>query len=127
MKVITHAPGAPAPVGPYSRAVQSGGLLFCAGQIGLDPQTMKIVEGGVEAEAVQVLENLVAVLKAAGTGFDRVVMTTIFLAEISSGKIVNDVYSRYVVKDAPPARQTIAVKDLPMGALVEISVIAELA
>lgn len=127
MEHISNTPGAPSPVGPYSPAVKSRGLLFCAGQIGLDPASGKIVAGGIEAETVRVLENVKAVLAAGGANFEKVVMTTIFLADISFGKTVNEIYSRYVNKDAPPARQTVAVKDLPMGALVEISVIAEIA
>ena len=124
MKALRDIPNAPKPVGPYSPAVMSGGLLFCAGQIALDPQTMQLVPGGVEAQTKQVMENLSAVLKAAGSDFSRVAMTTIFLTNIADGKVVNEIYGKYVSPDAPPARQTVAVKDLPLGALVEISLIA---
>lgn len=125
MQAITNIPGAPAPVGAYSPAIKSGQLVFCSGQIALDPSTNKIVAGGVEAEAKQVLKNLEAVLVAAGSSPKKILMTTIFLANIADAKTVNALYSDFVNLDAPPARQTLAVKDLPLGAQVEISVIAE--
>lgn len=125
MQAITNVPGAPAPVGAYSPAIKSGNLVFCSGQIALDPGTNQIVTGGVESEARQVLKNLEAVLVAAGSSPKKILMTTIFLANISDSKTVNALYSDFVNQDAPPARQTIAVKDLPLGAQVEISVIAE--
>jgi len=124
MKVVSNAVGAPKPVGPYSQAITANGLVFCAGQIGLDPDTTKMVEGGLEAQTVRVLENLKAVLKAAGSGIEKVVMTTIFLTDMADGAVVNKIYAEYVSADTPPARQTVAVKALPLGALVEISVIA---
>jgi 2-iminobutanoate/2-iminopropanoate deaminase len=127
MKAIREIPGAPQPVGPYSPAIKSGGFLFCAGQIGLDPNSMTIVEGGVEAQTKRVLENLKAVLAASSLTFSSVVMTTIFLTDIKDGKVVNEIYAQYVNPDSPPARQTVAVKELPLNALVEISVIAEAA
>jgi 2-iminobutanoate/2-iminopropanoate deaminase len=125
MEIISNVPNAPKPVGPYSIAVNAGGLLFCSGQIGLDPEKGVIVDGGVEAQAKQVLENLSAVLKASGSSFDKVVMTSIFLSAMSDFKSVNEIYAKYVSSDKPPARQTVAVKELPLGALIEISVIAE--
>lgn len=125
MDGITSGAGIPKPVGPYTPAIKSGGLVFCSGQIGINPETGKFVEGGLEAQTSQVLENLKSVLVAAGSSLNRVVMTTIFLTDIAQGKVVNEIYARYVSTALPPARQTIAVKDLPMGALVEISVIAE--
>jgi 2-iminobutanoate/2-iminopropanoate deaminase len=125
MEIISNVPNAPKPVGPYSIAVKAGGLLFCSGQIGLDPEKGVIVEGGVEAQAKQVLDNLSAVLKASGSSFDKVVMTSIFLSAMSDFKSVNEIYTKYVSSDKPPARQTVAVKELPLGALIEISVIAE--
>lgn len=125
MQAITNIPNAPAPVGAYSPAIKSGNLVFCSGQIALDPVTNKMVAGGVEAEAKQVLKNLEAVLLAAGSSPKKILMTTIFLANITDAKTVNALYSDFVNLEAPPARQTLAVKDLPLGAQVEISVIAE--
>ena len=125
MQAITNIPGAPAPVGAYSPAIKSGNFVFCSGQIALDPKTNTIVAGGVEAEAKQVLKNLEAVLLAAGSSPRKILMTTIFLANISDAKTVNALYSDFVNLESPPARQTLAVKDLPLGAQVEISVIAE--
>ena len=124
MEVIVSVQGAPKPVGAYSAAVKSGEFIFCAGQIGLDPETGKLVEGGVESEAKRVLENLKAVLEGSGSNFGKVVMTTIFLTDISTARQVNEIYKNYVSTNFPPARQTVAVKDLPLGAQVEISIIA---
>lgn len=124
MEFINDAPGAPKPVGAYSQAVEVGGLVFLAGQVGLDPNTGELVTGGLEAQTKQVLENLRAVLTAAGSSPDQVLMTTIFLTEITDSKVVNGLYSEFVNLKAPPARQTIAVKALPLGALVEMSLIA---
>lgn len=125
MQVIQTVPGAPLPVGPYSPVVISGNIAYLAGQIGLDPEGGKLVEGGVEGQARQVLENLTKVLEAAGSSWDRVCMTTIFLSDISFGPVVNKMYESFLLGEVRPARQTVAVKDLPMGALVEISLIAE--
>lgn len=125
MEIIKNIPNAPAPVGPYSIAVKSNGLIFCSGQIGLDPEKGAMVEGGLEPQARQVLENLKNVLLGAGSSFDKVVMTSIFLSAMSDFKAVNEIYATYVNSDKPPARQTVAVKELPLGALIEISVIAE--
>lgn len=122
--VIKDIPNAPKPVGPYSPVVKSGGLVFCAGQIGLDPASGKLREG-LEAQTEQVLKNLNAVLSAAGSSPKSIVMTTIFLTEMSQFKVVNELYANFVSADRAPARQTVAVSDLPLGALVEISVIAE--
>ena len=126
MEIFTTIPGAPQPVGPYSVAVKAGGLLFCAGQVALDPATSQLIDAGIEEQTERVLLNLKAVLEGAGSSFHEVVMTTIFLKDISHGRMVNDIYRRFVDPDRPPARQTIAVKDLPLGALVEISAIAAL-
>jgi 2-iminobutanoate/2-iminopropanoate deaminase len=124
MEFIKNVEGAPKPVGPYSPAVKQDGLLFCSGQIGLDPETGKLVDGGVEGQTAQVLANMKAVLSASGSSIDRILMTSIFLADIQSGAVVNKLYGEFVNQQNPPARQTVAVKDLPLGALVEISVIA---
>ena len=126
MQVLKRIEGAPSPVGEYSAAVISNGMVYCSGQIALDPETGEFVSGGVKEQALQVLKNVAAVLKGAGSDFSKVAMTTIFLADISDAKVVNELYGEVVNSSAPPARQTVAVKDLPLGALVEISVIAEL-
>ncbi|MCC6219911.1 MAG: hypothetical protein IT291_01580 [Deltaproteobacteria bacterium] len=126
MKVINDAKNAPKPVGPYSQAAVSGNFVFSAGQIGISPDTGTLVAGGVESEARQVLSNLDAVLKAAGSSFERVLMTTVFLADIGDGKTVNQIYGEFINPNAAPARQTVAVKDLPLGARIEISVVAEI-
>ena len=115
--------GAPAAVGPYSQAIISGDLVFCAGQIGLDPATGAIVEGGVEAQAERVLRNIGAVLDAAGCTFADVVKTTVFLADIDDFAAVNAVYATFMA-DPPPARSTFAVGALPKGARIEIEAIA---
>lgn len=114
-----HAPGA---VGPYSQAIRSGNLVFTAGQIGLDPATGKLVEG-LENQAEQVLANLSAVLAAAGSSLDQAVKTTIFLADMADFAQVNAIYGR-AFSVTPPARSTIQAAGLPLGALVEIEVIA---
>lgn len=125
MEVIVRVPGAPDPVGPYSPVVRSGGFVFCAGQIGLSPEKGTLVPGGIEEQTERVLENLSAVLRGAGSSWGKVCMTTIFLTELSNGPIVNKLYERYLEGAHLPARQTVGVKELPMGALVEISLIAE--
>ncbi len=114
---------APAAVGPYSQAIAAGDLVFCSGQIGLDPATGELVEGGVEAEAERALRNLAAVLDAAGLGLADIAKTTIFLANIADFAAVNAVYARFM-PDPPPARTTVAVAGLPRGARVEIDAIA---
>lgn len=115
--------GAPAAIGPYSQAIASGDLVFCSGQLGLDPATGDLVEGGVTAQAERALRNLVAVLDAAGLTFDDVVKTTIFLADIDDFAAVNTVYATFM-PDPAPARSTFAVGALPKGARIEIEAIA---
>lgn len=115
--------GAPAAIGPYSQGIASGDLVFCSGQLGLDPATGEMVEGGVAAQADRALRNLTAVLDAAGLTFDDVVKTTIFLADIGDFATVNGVYATYM-PDPAPARSTFAVGALPKGGLVEIEAIA---
>ncbi len=114
--------GAPAAIGPYSQAIASDGLLFCSGQLGLDPATGELV-AGVEAQAERALRNLTAVLDAAGLTWDDVVKTTIFLADIADFGAVNAVYARFM-PDPAPARSTFAVGSLPKGGLIEIEAIA---
>lgn len=115
--------GAPAAIGPYSQAIAAGDLVFCSGQVGLDPSTGELVPGGVEAEAERALRNLAAVLDAAGLGYADVVKTTIFLADIADFTAVNTVYGRHM-PDPPPARSTVGVAGLPRDARVEIEAVA---
>ncbi len=124
MEFIKNVPGAPKPVGAYSPAVKANGFVFLAGQIALDTETGALISGGVDAQAKQVLKNIDAVLKASGSSPQQIVLATIFLANIADAKIVNEIYGGFVDPERAPARQTVAVKDLPLGALVEISVIA---
>lgn len=114
---------APGAIGPYSQGIAAGDLVFCSGQVGLDPVSGELVEGGVEAQAERALRNLAAVLDAAGCSFDDIVKTTLFLADIADFAAVNAVYGRFVA-DPPPARSTFAVAALPKGARVEIEAIA---
>jgi 2-iminobutanoate/2-iminopropanoate deaminase len=114
----------PLPVGPYSQAVISKGFIFTAGQIGIDPENGKLEEG-IEAQTVQALNNLEAILLDAGSNMDSVVKINLYLADISDSAIVNDIYSRRFI--APfPARSVIEVSKLPLGALVEIEAVTEL-
>jgi 2-iminobutanoate/2-iminopropanoate deaminase len=115
--------GAPAAIGPYSQGIAVDGFVFCSGQIGLDPASGELVEGGVEAQADRALRNLTAVLDAAGLAMADVVKTTLFLADINDFASVNAVYARHM-PEPPPARSTFAVGALPKGALVEVEAIA---
>ncbi|HPG27394.1 MAG: hypothetical protein H6748_16375 [Spirochaetaceae bacterium] len=115
---------APAPVGPYSQAIASGDLVFASGQIPLDPKTGELVRGEIEDEARQVLANLRAVLEAAGSGLDRVLRATVYLTDLSLFPRVNAVYAEAFSADPAPARVTIGVASLPLGANVEIDAIA---
>jgi 2-iminobutanoate/2-iminopropanoate deaminase len=114
--------GAPGAIGPYSQAIRSGDMVFCSGQLGLDPQTGELADG-VEAQAERAMRNLQSVLDAAGLGFDDVVKTTIFLADIADFAAVNTVYGTFM-PDPPPARSTVQVAALPKGGRVEIEAIA---
>lgn len=115
--------GAPAAIGPYSQGIVSGDLVFCSGQLGLDPATGKLVEGGVEAQTERALRNLASVLDAAGASLGDVVKVTLFLADIADFGAVNAVYARHM-PDPAPARSTFAVGALPKGGLIEIEAIA---
>lgn len=115
---------APAAIGPYSQAVRAGSLVFLSGQIPLDPRTGQMVEGGVEAQAEQVMKNLEAVLRAAGCSFADVVKSTIFLADLGDFGKVNEIYGKRFSAN-PPARATVQVAALPRGARVEIDMIAQ--
>ncbi len=123
-RVVT-SPNAPAPVAAYSQAIVSGDLVFCSGQIAIDPATGQMVEGGIEAETEQVLRNLSAVLEAAGASLADVVKTTIFLSDFSEFAAMNAVYVRAFPAD-PPARATVGVAALPRGAKIELEAIARL-
>ena len=116
---------APAAIGPYSQAVVAGGLLFCSGQIPLDPVSGELVSGTVEQETERVMENLRGVLEAAGTDFDHLVKTTIYLTDMADFAAVNQIYGQYF-SAIKPARATVAVAALPRGARVEIEAVAEL-
>lgn len=114
---------APKPIGPYSQGVIAGGLLFVSGQIALDPKTGEPVGGDIEAQAEQVLKNIMAILKEAKMAADNVVKATVYLADLADFPRLNEVYARYLGKE-PPARSTIQAAALPRGARVEIDVIA---
>ena len=116
-------PDAPGAIGPYSQAIIAGGFLFASGQIPLDPTTGIITEGGVTAQAHQVLQNLGAVLKAAGISYDRVVKTTVYLSDMADFPAVNEVYASYFPSPAP-ARATIQAAALPRNVMVEIDLVA---
>ena len=123
MKKIVSTSDAPAAIGPYSQAIRSGSMLFCAGQIPLDPKTGQMVSDDISEQAKRVLENIAAILKAEHLSFDHIVKTTIFLTSMNDFQSVNEIYGTYFRQD-PPARSTVAVAALPKGAKVEIEVIA---
>jgi 2-iminobutanoate/2-iminopropanoate deaminase len=122
-KEIVSTNKAPQAVGPYSQAVKVGSFVHTAGQIAIDPETSQLVAGGVAEQAEQVMKNLAAVLEAAGTGFENVLKTTIFLRYMKDFSAVNEVYGRHFPSEKP-ARSTIAVSALPLKALVEIEMVA---
>ncbi len=124
MKTIIKTDSAPAPVGPYSQAVESGGFLFCSGQIAINPANGQVMTGPIEEQTKQVLENIKAVLEKAGLTMQNVVKTTIYLINMNDFTAVNEVYARYFVEQ-PPARSTVAVVGLPKGVHVEIEVLAK--
>ena len=123
MKVI-KTDQAPAPIGPYSQAIETNGLIFTSGQIAIDPKTNALVEGDVITQARQVFENLKAVLEAAGSDLDHVVKTTIFLKNMSDFARVNEIYAQYFGRSVP-ARSTVEVARLPKDVLIEVDCIAE--
>ena len=125
MRQAVSTPAAPAAIGPYSQAIRAGDLLFLSGQIPLDPATGSLVDGGVEAQTVQVFKNIEAILKAGGTSFDRVVTATVYLADMNDFAKVNEIYATYFSAPAP-ARATVQVARLPKDCRVEIQVIASL-
>ena len=122
-KAVIATPHAPAAIGPYSQAIRAGGFVFLSGQIPLDPSTGALVEGGIEAQAEQVMKNLEAVLTAAKTSFGNVVRSTIYLTDLTDFAKVNEIYGRRFAAE-PPARATVQVAALPRGAKVEIDLVA---
>jgi 2-iminobutanoate/2-iminopropanoate deaminase len=124
-KTVVSTDRAPAAIGPYSQAIRVGDLVFCSGQIPLDPRTGEMVQGGIEAQTRQVLANLGEVLAAAGASFQDVVRTTIYLVDLGDFAVVNRIYGE-AVGSLPPARATVQVAALPKGSAVEIDAIAHL-
>ncbi len=122
-KAIVHTEKAPKAIGPYSQAVRTASMIFTAGQIGLNPSTGELVDGGIEAQTRQVLSNLKNVLEAADSSLEHVVKTTVFLTDMSDFVKMNAIYAEFL-GDNPPARSTLAVAALPKGALIEVEVIA---
>ena len=123
MKEIVSTSKAPAAIGPYSQATVHNGTVYCSGQIALDPDSMKVVEGDVAVQAKQVMDNLKAVLEEAGSDFSKVLKCSIFLDSMDDFAVVNEVYGSYFDEN-PPARETVAVQTLPKNVLVEVSCIA---
>src|SRR5882762_7400275 len=123
MKDIIQTDAAPRAIGPYSQAIKAGGFLFASGQIPIDPESGQFVAGGIEEQTEQVLKNLSAVLQAAGSSLERVVKTTVFLADMDEFARMNEVYGKFF-KENPPARATVEAARLPRDARVEIEAIA---
>lgn len=121
MKAIS-TPKAPAAIGPYSQAIEANGMLFCSGQIPINPATGALVEGGIEEQTRQVFLNITEVLAEAGTDLSHVVKTTVFLSDMANFAAMNEVYARFFAQPFP-ARSAVAVRELPKGALVEIEVL----
>jgi len=126
-KKIVATPGAPAAIGPYSQGIRISNLVFTAGQIALDPATQQIVSGGIAEQTARALENLKAILGAAGSSLAQVVKATVFLKDFNDFAAMNAVYAKYLSTEgvAPPARTTVEVARLPKDALVEIDLVAE--
>ena len=125
MKQVIHTDSAPAAIGPYSQAVQIGSLLFTSGQVPLDPATGTVVEGGIEEQAAQALNNIKAILNQAGTNMGAVVKTTVFLKDMDDFAAMNEVYAQFF-QEPYPARSAVQVARLPKDVLVEIEAIAQL-
>lgn len=119
-----HTDNAPAAIGPYSQAVVCGDMVYTSGQIAIDPKTGDLVPGGINEQTEQIMKNLEAVLREAGSGFDKVVKTTCFLADIGDFAAFNEIYGKYFT--GKPARSCVAVRSLPKGALAEVEVTAVL-
>ncbi len=123
MKQIISTSNAPQAIGPYSQAVKAGNFLYISGQVPINPATGKLVETDIQVQTRQAMENIKAILQAAGYTFSNVVKTTCLLSDIQNFKAMNDIYGQYFPEN-PPARAAFAVKDLPLGALIEIETIA---
>ena len=126
MKKIIHTAAAPAPIGPYNQAVLKGNMLYTSGQIAIDPATGELFKGSIEEETVMVMENMKAVLEAAGMTFDHVLKTSIFISDMKNFAAINGIYGRYFDEATAPARETVEVANLPKYVNVEISMIASL-
>lgn len=122
--IKVHTSNAPEAIGPYSQAVIANGMLYTSGQIAINPETGNIVDGGIAEQTEQIMKNLSAVLKEAGTDFDKAVKTTCFLADIADFAVFNEIYGKYFT--GKPARSCVAVRELPKGALAEVEVTAVL-
>jgi 2-iminobutanoate/2-iminopropanoate deaminase len=123
MREVVSTPDAPQAIGPYSQAIRANGLVFVSGQVAIDPATQQVIEGDVAAQTRRVMKNLAAILKAAGSGVENVVRSTVFLKSMGDFAAMNAVYGKYF-SSAPPARSTVEVSRLPKDVLVEIDVIA---
>ena len=123
MRDVISTSDAPKAIGPYSQAIKTSGMIFTAGQVGFDPATGNIVEGGIQQQTERVMQNLSNILRAAGSSLEKVVKTTVYLKNMSEFAQMNEVYGRFF-PGAPPARSTVEVARLPKDALVEIDVIA---
>jgi 2-iminobutanoate/2-iminopropanoate deaminase len=126
-KTVIATGKAPAAIGPYSQAIRAGNLVFTAGQVALDPETQQVVASGIAEQTVRVLENLKAILEAAGSSLAQTVKATVFLKDLNDFATMNAVYATYLAADGvtPPARSTVEVSRLPKDVLVEIELIAE--
>ena len=123
MRDVISTPGAAKAIGPYSQAIRANGFVFVSGQVAIDPETQNVIQGDVSAQTDRVIKNLSAILKAAGTGLEKVVRSTVFLKNMGDFAAMNEVYARYFTAN-PPARSTVEVARLPKDVLVEIDVIA---
>jgi len=123
MRTVISTPDAPKAIGPYSQAILANGFIFVSGQVAIDPQTQQVTTGDVAAQTARAIQNLAAILEAAGSSLDRVVRSTVFLKSMNDFARVNEVYGQYF-RRAPPARSTVEVARLPKDVLVEIDVIA---
>lgn len=124
MKKIINTSNAPAPIGPYNQAILTGNTLYMSGQIAIDPKTNRLVNDSISKETTQVMQNIGAILEAAGLTFDHVIKTSIFISNMEDFGAINEVYAKYFSQDTAPARETVEVANLPKYVNVEISVIA---
>ena len=123
MKIVVNTKMAPGAIGPYSQAIKAGGFLFISGQIPVNPASNTVVEGGIEAQTIQALENLTAILTDQGLTMDNVVKTTVYLTDLNDFQVMNGIYADYF-KGATPARATVQVARLPKEVMIEIDAIA---